>query len=129
MKVKTKSQGLKENLSLRGRTFSGVVISRRMHKTAKVQWERTYLIKKYERYGKRKSSVMAHIPDDIEVNEGDIILVENNKGQKIVGFFDKADWLGKLCRQNIRIMSSKGYNSIYHKEKSITSIEILKKAN
>jgi len=76
MKVKTKSQGLRENLSLRGRTFSGIVISRKMHKTAKVQWERTYLIKKYERYEKRKSSVMAHIPDDIEVNEGDKVIIK-----------------------------------------------------
>lgn len=76
MKVKTKSQGIKEKLSLRGRTLSGVVVSRRMQKTAKVQWERVYLIKKYERYEKRRSSVMAHIPDGMDVKEGDKVIIK-----------------------------------------------------
>jgi len=76
MKVKTKSQGVRENLSLRGRIFRGVVVSRKMQKTAKVQWERTNLIKKYERYEKRRSSVMAHIPDNIDVKEGDKVVIK-----------------------------------------------------
>ncbi|MAG45370.1 MAG: 30S ribosomal protein S17 [Nanoarchaeota archaeon] len=63
-------------ISLHGRTFSGIVTSRKMQKTAKVEWDRTHLIKKYERYEKRKSSVMAHVPDKMEVKEGDRVIVK-----------------------------------------------------
>jgi|TARA_B100001971_G_C18257678_1_gene583652 small subunit ribosomal protein S17 len=71
-----KSKKPETKISLHGRTFSGTVTSRKMHKTAKVEWARNHLIKKYERYEKRKSSVMAHIPDDIEVKEGDKVIVK-----------------------------------------------------
>ncbi len=59
-----------------GRVFSGVVISRKMHKTAKVTWERRFYLKKYERYEKRTSSVMAHIPENMEIKEGDKVMIK-----------------------------------------------------
>ena len=59
-----------------GRIFSGIVISRRMQKTAKVTWERRFYLKKYERYEKRTSSVMAHVPENIEVKEGDKVRIK-----------------------------------------------------
>lgn len=66
----------RKKINPRGRVFSGIVISRRMQKTAKVGWERRIYLKKYERYEKRRSSVMAHIPDSIEVKEGDKVTIQ-----------------------------------------------------
>ena len=66
----------RKKINSHGRTFSGVVISRRMHKTAKVTWERRFFLKKYERHEKRRSSVMAHVPDNIDVKEGDKVIIQ-----------------------------------------------------
>ncbi|MBS3150997.1 30S ribosomal protein S17 [Candidatus Woesearchaeota archaeon] len=66
----------RKRINPHGRTFSGIVISRRMQKTAKVAWERRLYLKKYERYEKRKSSVMAHIPEGIELEEGDKVIIQ-----------------------------------------------------
>jgi small subunit ribosomal protein S17 len=69
-------QQKKSKINPRGRTFTGLVTSRKMPKTAKVEWERRLLIRKYERYEKRKSKITAHVPDDIEVKEGDLVTVQ-----------------------------------------------------
>ncbi|MBI2507600.1 30S ribosomal protein S17 [Candidatus Woesearchaeota archaeon] len=66
----------RRNIAPHGRVFSGVVISRRMQKTAKVQWERRVYLRKYERYEKRRSTVIAHVPENIEVNEGDRVMIQ-----------------------------------------------------
>jgi len=74
--MSTKNKIIKSGINPRGRMFTGRVISRKMHKTAKVEWERRVLIRKYERYEKRRSRVAAHIPDNIEVKEGDIVTIQ-----------------------------------------------------
>ncbi len=66
----------RKKINIHGRMFSGIVISRRMHKTAKVSWERRFFLKKYERYERRRSSVMAHVPENIEVKEGDKVIIQ-----------------------------------------------------
>lgn len=79
MKTKAKPKEVKleiGDLRLHGRTFKGTVISKKMQKTAKVEWERTCLIKKYERYEQRRSRVMAHIPDNLDVKEGDKVIIK-----------------------------------------------------
>lgn len=58
-----------------GRVFSGIVMSRKMQKTAKVRWERRFYLKKYERYEKRSSTVLVHVPENIEVKEGDKVVI------------------------------------------------------
>ncbi len=58
-----------------GRTFVGKVKSAKAQKTAVIEWERTLYLKKYERYEKRLSKVQAHIPDSIEVKEGDMVKI------------------------------------------------------
>lgn len=63
------------NLKCRGRIFSGTVISVKMQKTAIVEWERKYFLGKYERYEKRRSTVKAHIPGCVKVNDGDIVKI------------------------------------------------------
>ena len=68
-----------ENLSVRGKTFVGKVVSAKMHKTVVVEWERRTLIPKFERYEKRRSKVSAHNPEDINAQEGDIVKIRETK--------------------------------------------------
>ncbi len=65
--------------STRGKTFVGVVVSAKANKTASVQWERRIFVKKYERYEKRRSKVAAHIPDHLEIKEGDTVRIAETR--------------------------------------------------
>ncbi|MAH33380.1 30S ribosomal protein S17 [archaeon] len=62
-------------LKCRGRSFTGTVISTRMQKTAVVEWERRNYLRKYERFEKRRSKVMAHNTVCINAKEGDIVKI------------------------------------------------------
>ena len=71
-----KSLGLDiAGLRLRGRTFTGTVISSKMQKTVTVEWERRHYLKKYERFEKRRSRVKAHNPQSMSAKEGDIVKI------------------------------------------------------
>lgn len=61
------------NLSVRGRQFTGTVTSTKMRKTAVVEFERLHFLKKYERYGKKRTSLKVHNPECINAKEGDIV--------------------------------------------------------
>ncbi len=63
------------SLKTRGRTFVGVVKSAKMQKTVKVEIERPYLIRKYQRYEKRYTVLKAHNPECISAKEGDVVEV------------------------------------------------------
>jgi len=63
------------NLKCRGKIFTGVVISAKMHKTVAVEFERKYYLPKYERYEKRRTRIKAHNPDCINAKDGDIVKI------------------------------------------------------
>jgi len=63
------------NLSVRGRQFTGTVTSTKMRKTAVIEFERLYFLKKYERYEKRKTKLKVHNPECINAKEGDVVKV------------------------------------------------------
>lgn len=63
------------SLRVRGRQFTGVVISSKMHSTATVEWTRISHIPKYERYEKKRSKVKAHNPKCINATEGDLVKI------------------------------------------------------
>ena len=63
------------NLSVRGRQFSGTVISTKMRKTAIIEFERQQFLRKYERYEKRKTRLKAHNPECIDAKDGDVVNV------------------------------------------------------
>ena len=63
------------NMTIHGRTFKGTVIKRGSHRTVTVEWPRTYFIRKYERYEKRRSRVKAHNPDSINAQVGDVVTI------------------------------------------------------
>jgi small subunit ribosomal protein S17 len=68
-----------ENISIRGKTFTGKVVRAKMHKTVVVQWERRVLIPKFQRYEKRRSKVNAHNPESINAKEGDIVKIQQTR--------------------------------------------------
>ncbi len=63
------------NLSVRGRVFVGKVIGDAMKGTVKVMWERLVRVKKYNRYLKKKSVVLAHNPSCINAKKGDKVVI------------------------------------------------------
>ncbi len=64
-----------EGLSVRGGSFVGTVESTKMEKSATVRWEHAQQIPKYERYERRNTKVTVHVPEDIDVEEGDQVRV------------------------------------------------------
>ena len=58
-------------LSVRGRVFTGLVVSDKMSKTVVVECEHMYKVGKYERYERRTSKLHAHNPPCINAHVGD----------------------------------------------------------
>ena len=67
------------DISIRGKEFTGTVVSAKMHNTVVVQWERRVLIPKFERYEKRRSKVNAHNPESINAQEGDTVRIKETR--------------------------------------------------
>ena len=63
------------NLSVRGRVINGSVRSAKARLTAIVEWKYNKFIKKYERYERRKSRVIAHNPLCIKAVDGDSVTI------------------------------------------------------
>jgi len=63
------------SLSVRGIILEGKVVSDRMRDTVVVQKEYVKLIRKYERYEKRRTKIHAHSPSCIGAKEGDRVKV------------------------------------------------------
>lgn len=62
-------------ISVRGSTFVGEVQSTKMEKSATVKWETSEKIPKYERYERRNTKVTAHVPECLDIEEGDTVKV------------------------------------------------------
>jgi len=74
-------------LSVRKRTFSGVVVSDRMNKTVVVRRDYHYYIPKYKRYERRHSNIFAHNPPCINARKGDKVrIAECRPLSKLVSF-------------------------------------------
>ena len=75
------------SLKIRGRTFTGTVVSDKMMKTATIEWPRRKFDKKYERFEVRRSRVKAHNPESINAKTGDIVkIVETRPLSKTKNF-------------------------------------------
>lgn len=66
-------------LKLRGRTFTGVVVSDKMQKTATVEWPRRKFNKKYERFEMRRTRVKAHNPESVNAKTGDMVKIAETR--------------------------------------------------
>ena len=63
------------NLSIRGRQFTGIVVSTKMRKTAVIEFIRLHFLKKYERYEKRRTKLKVHNPECINAKDGNIVRI------------------------------------------------------
>src|SRR3989338_2293325 len=63
------------NLSIRGRQFTGIVVSTKMRKTAVIEFNRLHFLKKYERYEKRRTKLKVHNPECINAKDGNIVRI------------------------------------------------------
>jgi len=63
------------SLKVRGQIIKGRVVSDRMRKTAVVQRDYRRYLKKFERYEKRKSRILAHNPSCIDAVIGDEVTI------------------------------------------------------
>ena len=62
------------SLSIRGKLFEGKVIKSKAKKTTVVQKELPVYISKFKRYARSKNTIHAHIPDCIQVKDGNNVL-------------------------------------------------------
>lgn len=65
----------KEIVGTRGRIFQGKVI-RKFPKRITIEFERTVYVPKYERFFKRRSRMHARIPENANVQIGDLVKVQ-----------------------------------------------------
>jgi len=63
------------NLKIRGRLFTGIIINTDAHRSATIEFERSYYVPKYERHEKRRTRLRVHNPDCINAKKGDKVRV------------------------------------------------------
>ena len=62
------------SLSIRGKLFEGVVINAKSKNTIVIQKESPIYFKKFKRFGRSKNQIHAHVPSNINVQEGDFVI-------------------------------------------------------
>jgi len=62
-------------LPVRGAVIDGIIVSAKMQSTVVVQREYTRFIPKWERYEKRTSRYLAHMPPCFKLKEGDNVRI------------------------------------------------------
>ena len=75
--MKTKND--KNHFSTRGQTFVGHIQRISLQKNAHVVWERRLFVPKYERYEKRRTKIIAHIPDGMNVKVNDKVEIKETR--------------------------------------------------
>ena len=67
------------SIKVRGRIFTGTVVSSKMQKTVTVEWPRRKYNPKYERFEMRRTRVKAHNPESIDARDGDIVRIAETR--------------------------------------------------
>ena len=62
------------SLSIRGKIFEGIVIDAKAKGTVVIQKESPIYFKKFKRFGRSKNKIHAHVPSNINVEEGDYVI-------------------------------------------------------
>ena len=75
------------SLSVRGKTFEGIVIKAKAKQTVTLQKESPIYFTKFRRYGRSTSQIHAHVPSNLDVEEGDhVVAAECRPISKSVSF-------------------------------------------
>jgi len=72
--VNDKKNPFNGTLSIRGKTFEGVVIKSKAKNTVVIERPTPIYFTKFKRYGRSKSKIHAHVPSNIDVQEGNHVL-------------------------------------------------------
>lgn len=67
------------NLKLRGKIFTGIVVSKDTHGTVVVEWTTKHFVKKYERFMVKKTKISAHNPEIINATIADKVIIAECK--------------------------------------------------
>lgn len=63
------------SLRVHGRKFEGIVTSAKAHRTVVVAWTRFRRLKKYDRFLKERTKILAHNPDCVNARLNDHVVV------------------------------------------------------
>jgi len=75
------------SLTIRGKLFEGIVINAKAKGTAVIQKESPIYFKKFKRYGRSKNQIQAHVPSNLNVQNGDhVVAAECRPISKSVSF-------------------------------------------
>ena len=81
-----KKESSKNLVGTRGRIFQGI-ITKKFPKRVVIELERVVYVPKYESYYKKKTRLHARLPENIEVNIGDLIKIQECRPlSKIIHF-------------------------------------------
>ena len=75
------------SLSIRGKIFEGIVIKSAAKNTVILEKESPIYFEKFKRYGRGKNRIHAHVPSNLDVNDGDrVVAAECRQLAKSVSF-------------------------------------------
>ncbi len=115
------------SIPLRGRIFTGTVISDRMRNTVTVEWKRRKNYPKYERYSKTTSNVKAHNPPCMAAKEGQKVKIAETRRLSKTKTFVVVDVLEESGEETIEEKKSKQREEAYEdKEESEEGTEVEK---
>ena len=61
-------------LTIRGKLFEGKVVKAKAQNTVVISKESPVYFSKFKRYGRSRNTIHAHVPSNLQVNEGDIVI-------------------------------------------------------
>jgi len=73
--IMTAESEIESEYPVRGGTFVGRVVSNKMDKSATVRWEYAEKVPKFERYERRNTKISVHVPEGVELEEGNRVKV------------------------------------------------------
>ena len=62
------------SLTIRGKLFEGIVINAKAKGTVVIQKESPIYFTKFKRFGRSKNKIHAHVPSNLNVQEGDYVI-------------------------------------------------------
>ena len=74
-------------LSIRGKLFEGIVVNAKAKNTVTIEKKSYISFSKFRRYGRSKNRIHAHVPSNLDIEEGDhVIAAECRPISKSVSF-------------------------------------------
>ena len=74
-------------LSIRGKLFEGIVVNAKANSTVTIEKKSFINFSKFRRYGRSKNRIHAHVPSNLDIQEGDrVIAAECRPISKSVSF-------------------------------------------